>query len=140
MKTFAQLDDFLYATVNIAIWSNIETGLGISAGSLATLRPLLRKFMKAGTSYDKSTGARLPLGSLDSDLQRRLRPDKLAVTVTTVQSQAQPERSSYDRISHELDQHHPPLPGIIEESGIHRTVEVTQTESTYSVHSADRMA
>lgn len=124
--------------MNIAVWSNIETGLGITAGSLATLRPLLRKFTKAGTSYNKSTGVRLPLGSLDSDIQRRLRPDKLAVTVTTVQSQVQPERSSYDRISQELDQ--PPLPGIAEESGIHRTVEVTQTESTYSMHSIDRMA
>ncbi|KAI9928688.1 hypothetical protein ASPWEDRAFT_24673 [Aspergillus wentii DTO 134E9] len=36
--------DFLYATTGIAIWSNIETGLGIFAGSMATLRPLLRKF------------------------------------------------------------------------------------------------
>ncbi|KAL4786610.1 hypothetical protein BJX76DRAFT_354973 [Aspergillus varians] len=34
--------DFLYATVQIAIWSNIETGLSITAGSLATIRPLLR--------------------------------------------------------------------------------------------------
>jgi hypothetical protein len=35
-------DDFLYDTVDIAIWSNIEPGLGITAGSLATLRPLYR--------------------------------------------------------------------------------------------------
>ncbi|KAF1846663.1 uncharacterized protein K460DRAFT_356309 [Cucurbitaria berberidis CBS 394.84] len=34
--------DFLYATVNIAIWSDIEQGLAITAGSLATLRPLFR--------------------------------------------------------------------------------------------------
>lgn len=34
--------DFLYATVDIAIWSDIETGLAITAGSLATLRPLFR--------------------------------------------------------------------------------------------------
>ncbi|OJJ98536.1 hypothetical protein ASPACDRAFT_79908 [Aspergillus aculeatus ATCC 16872] len=36
--------DFLYETTPVAIWSNIETGLGIFAGSMATLRPLLRKF------------------------------------------------------------------------------------------------
>ncbi|KAL5355875.1 hypothetical protein BJX96DRAFT_171073 [Aspergillus floccosus] len=36
--------DFLYATVQIAIWSNIETGLSIFAGSLATLRPLFSRF------------------------------------------------------------------------------------------------
>ncbi|RFU76640.1 integral membrane [Trichoderma arundinaceum] len=34
--------DFLYATVDIAIWSATEQGLAITAGSLATLRPLLR--------------------------------------------------------------------------------------------------
>lgn len=34
--------DFLYATVDIAIWSDIEQGLAITAGSLATLRPLYR--------------------------------------------------------------------------------------------------
>jgi hypothetical protein len=34
--------DFLYSTVDIAIWSDIEQGLAITAGSLATLRPLYR--------------------------------------------------------------------------------------------------
>ncbi|GFG18966.1 hypothetical protein IFM5058_09558 [Aspergillus udagawae] len=34
--------DFLYATVGIAISSNVEAGLGITAGSLITLRPLMR--------------------------------------------------------------------------------------------------
>ncbi|KAF2473765.1 uncharacterized protein BDR25DRAFT_341043 [Lindgomyces ingoldianus] len=35
-------DDFLYDTIDIAIWSDIEQGLAITAGSLATLRPLYR--------------------------------------------------------------------------------------------------
>lgn len=35
--------DFLYATVDVAIWSTVEQGLAISAGSLATLRPLLKQ-------------------------------------------------------------------------------------------------
>ncbi|KAK1569797.1 uncharacterized protein LY79DRAFT_643380 [Colletotrichum navitas] len=34
--------DFLYATVDIAIWSTVEQGLACTAGSLATLRPLFR--------------------------------------------------------------------------------------------------
>ena len=34
--------DFLYGTTDIAIWSCTEQGLAITAGSLATLRPLLR--------------------------------------------------------------------------------------------------
>ena len=37
--------DFLWATVDIAMWSDIEQGLGITAGSLATLRPLYRKIV-----------------------------------------------------------------------------------------------
>ncbi|KAF2682069.1 hypothetical protein K458DRAFT_370612 [Lentithecium fluviatile CBS 122367] len=35
-------DDFLYDTVDIAIWSDVEQGLAVTAGSLATLRPLYR--------------------------------------------------------------------------------------------------
>lgn len=35
--------DFLYDTVDIAIWSDVEIGLAVTAGSLATLRPLYRK-------------------------------------------------------------------------------------------------
>ncbi len=34
--------DFLWATLDIAIWSETEQGLGITAASLATLRPLYR--------------------------------------------------------------------------------------------------
>lgn len=132
------------------MWSNIETGLGISAGSLATLRPLFRRcFSKSQdpSSYNKGSASapRLLLGSLESDVQRRLRPDKLAVTVTTVQSQRHPqsadERNSSERSSQEQLTERPPLPGIDEEMGlglgpvpgtrlgmgIHRTVEVTQT-------------
>ncbi|KAH6695630.1 hypothetical protein F5X68DRAFT_219990 [Plectosphaerella plurivora] len=41
VKTFTD-PDFLWATLDIAIWSNVEMGLAISAGSLATLRPLIR--------------------------------------------------------------------------------------------------
>lgn len=34
--------DFLYDTIDIAIWSDVEQGLAITAASLATLRPLYR--------------------------------------------------------------------------------------------------
>ena len=137
VKTFAQIDDFLYATVNIALWSNIETGLGITAGSLATLRPLLRPFLSSrrGETYSPTPGPSAPrvaLGSLESSTQGRFRPDKLAVTVTTVQGDAAHEDSdSWERTSLEQLTDRPPLPGVAEEMGlgmgIHRTVEVTQT-------------
>ncbi|SMQ47647.1 unnamed protein product [Zymoseptoria tritici ST99CH_3D7] len=34
--------NFLYNTVGVAIWTTVEVGIGISAGCLATLRPLIR--------------------------------------------------------------------------------------------------
>ena len=34
--------DFLWDTLDVAIWSDVEQGLAITAGSLATLRPLYR--------------------------------------------------------------------------------------------------
>ncbi|KAG8170092.1 hypothetical protein KVR01_000837 [Diaporthe batatas] len=37
--------DFLFATVDIAIWSTVECGLAVSAGSLACIRPLFKVIM-----------------------------------------------------------------------------------------------
>ncbi|PLB33190.1 ion-transporting P-type ATPase SPF1 [Aspergillus candidus] len=58
--------EFLYATSEISIWSNIEAGLGITAGSLVTLRPLFRWFR--GTSYGATHSAKksgtFPLSSI----------------------------------------------------------------------------
>ncbi|RHZ50893.1 hypothetical protein CDV55_101456 [Aspergillus turcosus] len=48
--------DFLYVTVGIGISSNVEAGLGIIAGSLITLRPLMRWF--AGVSRRISNSLR----------------------------------------------------------------------------------
>ncbi|PYH49734.1 putative integral membrane protein [Aspergillus saccharolyticus JOP 1030-1] len=120
--------DFLYATVEIALWSNIETGLGITAGSLATLRPLVRHWlgshsdpnyygrspfggpsgsrrMGGGASHNhaRSHDRPVPLGSLDDTaVQGRLRPDKLAVTVTTIHSQRGPMNSSSNSSEEQL--------------------------------------
>ncbi|EED14651.1 integral membrane protein, putative [Talaromyces stipitatus ATCC 10500] len=101
VKTFRD-PDFLYATVDIAIWSCIENGLGISAASLATLRPLLRKFRGSYNSRPESSSRMisgpnskprrlwnnsLPLGSIDRLPERNdLRPDKTAVILTTIRS------------------------------------------------------
>ncbi|OHX00139.1 integral membrane protein [Colletotrichum incanum] len=62
--------DFLYATVDIAIWSTTEQGLAITAGSLATLRPLFRLvgyrlgFTSMGPSqlHDSERGAPSAMG------------------------------------------------------------------------------
>ncbi|GME36641.1 putative integral membrane protein [Neofusicoccum parvum] len=54
--------DFLYATVDIAIWSDTEQGLAITAGSLATLRPLFRMVTASFNSY--GTGRNTPSHNL----------------------------------------------------------------------------
>lgn len=48
--------NFPDATANISIWSNVEAGLGITAGSLVTVRPLFRFFR--GTGYDQQQSSR----------------------------------------------------------------------------------
>ncbi|CAG8944418.1 unnamed protein product [Penicillium salamii] len=55
--------EFLYNTYQISIWSNVEAGLGITAGCLTTLRPLIR-FLRDGTSTGPSrTPPSYPLAS-----------------------------------------------------------------------------
>jgi hypothetical protein len=49
--TLTHSQDFLWDTTDVAIWSSVEPGIGITAISLATLRPLFRKFLlKVGLS------------------------------------------------------------------------------------------
>ncbi|KAF2621644.1 hypothetical protein BU25DRAFT_482616 [Macroventuria anomochaeta] len=42
IHTLMDGSDFLYATTDVAIWSTVEPGIGITASSIATLRPLVR--------------------------------------------------------------------------------------------------
>ncbi|PSR89050.1 hypothetical protein BD289DRAFT_366386 [Coniella lustricola] len=50
LHTLTEVDDFLFATADVAIWSTVETGIGITASAVATLRPLLRSFFGEGSS------------------------------------------------------------------------------------------
>ncbi|KAF1809489.1 hypothetical protein P152DRAFT_380275, partial [Eremomyces bilateralis CBS 781.70] len=43
IENIALVDDFFWNASNLAIWSTIELGTGITAGSLATLRPLFKR-------------------------------------------------------------------------------------------------
>jgi hypothetical protein len=47
--------DYLYNFTDMAIWSTVEIGLSLSASSLATLKPLFRKF---GAFTTLQTGSR----------------------------------------------------------------------------------
>lgn len=52
----ANVSDFLYATTDVAIWSTAETGIGITASSAATLRPLVRTWISRSKLMGGSTG------------------------------------------------------------------------------------
>jgi hypothetical protein len=45
IHTLHDRPDFLYATTDVATWSTVEPGTGITAGSIATLRPLVRHWL-----------------------------------------------------------------------------------------------
>lgn len=53
LHTLGNQADFLYATTDVAIWSGVETGLGITAACMATLRPLFRGWL-AKTHFTSS--------------------------------------------------------------------------------------
>ncbi|KAJ5733664.1 hypothetical protein N7493_002450 [Penicillium malachiteum] len=61
-------ENFLYATSNISVWSNVEASLGIAAGSLVTLKPLFRWFRDPSFigSRSKRTGGSMPLDSVNA--------------------------------------------------------------------------
>ncbi|OBT77920.1 hypothetical protein VF21_04339 [Pseudogymnoascus sp. 05NY08] len=49
VNDLANVQDFLYATTDVAIWSTVETGIGIAASAAATLRPLFKAYF--GSSH-----------------------------------------------------------------------------------------
>ncbi len=65
---FIASDDFLYDTVDVAIWSTVEQGLAITAGGLATLQPL---FKLIGYKLGLRTHPSLPgrPGPVDDNIQ-----------------------------------------------------------------------
>ncbi|KAJ5692682.1 hypothetical protein N7462_002105 [Penicillium macrosclerotiorum] len=98
-------EDFLYATTNISIWSNVEAGLGIAAGSLVTLRPLFRWFRDPsyGGTRSKRTGGSVPLSSVNavrSDpsgpqyWRPDLDPEDSHAVITTIHTSNQGSRTS----------------------------------------------
>ena len=63
VKSLNDTSDFLYATIEVAIWSSTELGLGMTAANCAVLRPLFRKILPSWTfmsSGGRSSGASNP--------------------------------------------------------------------------------
>lgn len=98
------------ATTDISIWSNVEAGLGITAGSLVTLRPLFRWFRDPSYRSTRSRRATnsMPLSSGNGNFTSRsqhnrqgtefwrpdIYPDDSQAVVTTVQTERSASRTS----------------------------------------------
>jgi hypothetical protein len=54
------MDEFLYATLDVAIWSAVETGINLATSAAATLRPLLRQVSGDAPSYGSSMRKQFP--------------------------------------------------------------------------------
>lgn len=92
----------LDSTYQIAIWTIIETGLGITAGSLITLRPLFRWLLDGSMSYGRNgraperSSGRYRLSSFKHDGAKHSqdpnlwRPDTDANTKTLVEIASSP--------------------------------------------------
>ena len=131
----------LGATTDIALWANIEVGLGIFASCLATLRPLLRVVLGQSRSYlsapyqnsdrlrsndPHSSPFKRNVPEQIADPARRFRLQNNGITLTTVHSMA----GGYDRNG--SDDHLNQLPQIQnpkQEYLVQKTFEVTATES-----------
>ncbi|KAF4783300.1 hypothetical protein HER10_EVM0008434 [Colletotrichum scovillei] len=84
--------DFLWSTLDIAIWSSVEQGLAITAGSLATLRPLLKAIgYKLGMTSNPSPHR------VTDDATRR--PSAFAATTFAKSSNGPPQSGHEDLYS-----------------------------------------
>ncbi|GKZ27262.1 hypothetical protein AbraCBS73388_004037 [Aspergillus brasiliensis] len=127
------------ATTQISIWSNVEAGLGITAGCLVTLRPLFRWL--GGTSYSptrsrKNTGS-MPLSSMNGPGNHPSRsehttnstkfwrpdinPDDSRAVVTTVQTAQGSPNSSQENLN--------PKPSAWDGVNVHKSFVVTTGEA-----------
>jgi hypothetical protein len=50
--------DFLYITTDVAIWSSVEPGIGITCAALACCRPLIRDFLSRKLLWGNSSTGR----------------------------------------------------------------------------------
>ncbi|KAF2110338.1 hypothetical protein BDV96DRAFT_501034 [Lophiotrema nucula] len=76
--------DFLWATTDIAIWATVEQGLAITAGSLATLRPLFHVLchklgLTTNPSRARPSGHASPSASQMLGIKRKASQDKLNI-------------------------------------------------------------
>ncbi|CAC9894413.1 unnamed protein product [Aureobasidium pullulans] len=115
--------EFLYTSTYIALWSTVEVGIGISAASLATLRPLVQKFFPKLLPDAPSSGR--PLDSAENGGRHQH-------TVVTTVTGARPLSNNHDNSSEENifpgESDRDMMPLKTWDHGISKSVQVTTTE------------
>ncbi|KAK8058863.1 hypothetical protein PG994_009311 [Apiospora phragmitis] len=71
LYSLTDVDDFLYSTSDVAIWSTVETGIAITTAGLATLRPLFRSVFGLGSSAPGAGTSAQQQGYLKTNSQSR---------------------------------------------------------------------
>lgn len=92
--------DFLYRTVDFAMWSTIEVGLGIAAGSIATLRPLMKQAFEFTRSASAMPWSKPSINKSGQDSQQLtdLKPAiKKSITITTSRARRESAASDEER-------------------------------------------
>jgi hypothetical protein len=84
--------DFLWDTTDIAIWSTVEVGIGISAGCAATLRPLMHAIFKSN-GWRSHISARISSGRGAGNGSRALTPGAKTGEFTNLSSNLSRSRS-----------------------------------------------
>lgn len=110
--------DFLWDTLDVAIWSDIEQGLAITAGSLATLRPLYRDLTKRLLGWTDASAGTFPSDRKDSrkwyrtpssEPQKRSGPFSL-VSMTRGNGQSRRSAESDEELATSMDR--PAIPKL----------------------------
>jgi hypothetical protein len=87
ISAFNDMSEFLYATLDVAIWSATETGINLATSAAATLRPLLRQVSGDAPSYGSSLRKQFPSW-------KRSKPSNSGYVETTSQGERQGEHSN----------------------------------------------
>ncbi|KAG9951424.1 integral membrane protein, partial [Aureobasidium melanogenum] len=142
--------DFLYTSTYIALWSTVEVGIGVSAASLATLRPLVQKIfpnllpdspsgptnsnLKWSTKHGRRTHRKGdPLGSMEDGTRKNH-------TMVTTVTGARPISGSHENGSQENifagADNRDMMPLKTWDHGISKSVQVTTTEERHAARSS----
>ncbi|KAI4602327.1 hypothetical protein KJ359_009567 [Pestalotiopsis sp. 9143b] len=115
---YSDPDNYLYSVADIAIWSVVESGIGIIAGSAPSLRPLLKYIPFLGdTSSNRTPGTGGPSGAAGASYKLDTYRFKNSNAPHTL---IQAGDNGWDRLSDTESQRH-----ILKESGIKVTKDVT---------------